>query len=61
MKTDTMHTFKEVSLIVRRRLDDRLLVPHDGLEGGLQGGATVLVVYVEPEVVGVLPICQCQH
>ncbi len=42
-------TFEEIAAVVWGWLDDRLLVAHDGLEGGLQGCSPVLVVYVEPE------------
>ena len=38
---------EEVPRVVWRRLDDGDLVAHDGLEGGLEGGAAVLVVDVE--------------
>ncbi len=42
-------TFEEIPAVVWGWLDNRLLVAHDGLEGGLQGSSPVLVVYVEPE------------
>ena len=38
---------EEVSRVVSWGLDDGYLVAHDGLEGGLEGGAAVLVVDVE--------------
>ena len=40
-------TFEKVPLVLVRRPHQRSLIPHDGLEGRLQGGAPVLVVDVE--------------